>query len=94
MADFQVIRTNDMPSCPRCGEPAAISARLPLGDGIDLFLCLRCDTGNTPAGRLVAILGLPEDQRPADLLPDFVVAWIRDGAAAQGWVWVPGQREP
>ncbi|MFG3051845.1 DUF6300 family protein [Kitasatospora sp. NPDC048239] len=94
MADFQVNRTGDMPPCPRCGEPAALTAHLPLGDGIELFLCLRCDTGNTPAGRLVAILGLPEDQRPQDLFLDFAVAWLRDGAAARGWVQIPGQREP
>ncbi|MEU8920363.1 DUF6300 family protein [Kitasatospora sp. NPDC048545] len=91
MADFQVIRTNDMPTCPQCGQAAALTARLPLGDGIDMLLCLQCDTGNTPAGRLVAILGLPEGERPMDLFGDFIVDWLHAGAAAHGWRQIPNQ---
>ncbi|MGW2371732.1 DUF6300 family protein [Kitasatospora sp. NPDC001683] len=89
MNHVQVIRTGDLPPCPRCDRPVLLVARIPLGGDVDLHLCRHCDTGPTAGGRLVAILGLPDGERPLDLFREFTAAWMYEGLAAQGWHQVP-----
>jgi hypothetical protein len=75
--------------CPRCSRTVVLTAHITLGDGFDLHLCRRCDAGATAGGRLLAVLGLPDGQRPMDLFREFTAAWLRDGAAVYGWHQVP-----
>jgi hypothetical protein len=67
---------------------------MPVGDGVDLSLCRHCDTGPTAGGRLIAILGLPDGQRPMDLFHEFTLDWMREGLAAQGWQYIPHEDSP
>ena len=77
--------------CPRCGTTVVLTAHLTLGDGFDLYLCRRCDTGATAGGRLLAIMGLSFGEHPEDLFQEFATTWLHEGAAAHGWYQIPGQ---
>ncbi|MEU3568521.1 DUF6300 family protein [Kitasatospora sp. NPDC036755] len=87
------VRTAALPPCRRCGNPALLTARYPhswpnrSGKPVTGFkeatLCAVCDEDDPAAAGLLALLGGPTAERPADL-----------GALARRWVSVVRHRTP
>jgi ribosomal protein S27AE len=94
LTDPTVTVTAGNAPCPQCGETVVVTAHITLGDGFDLHLCRRCDTGATAGGRLLAIMGLPYGEHPVDLFREFTMAWLYEGAARHGWYQMPHPRDP
>lgn len=94
MGGVHVEREESMPACSRCGRDAAMRTTIPVGEGVDLELCLTCDAGQGAAGRLVAHFLLPEAERSAEVLAVLIKEWIEDAMAARGWRYAPGVEPP
>lgn len=94
MSEIRVERLAETEPCSRCGERLVMSTQVPVGAGkvVMLELCSPCDTGEGAAGWVLALLVMPEEQRTAEDLAEATLAWLREGMAARGWRWIPGQR--